>query len=75
MPCADGERTTIWVEVTDSTVASWPWKTVAEPEPNSTCTGASKPVPVIVTRVPPSLGPPGRESTRRAAASAKAVPR
>ena len=49
---------TIWVGVTETTVASTPLKLEAlAPRPNSTCTGGPKPVPVMVTRVPPSLVP------------------
>ena len=48
----------IWVAVTDWMVASMPLKVAAlEPEPKNTCTGATKPSPAMVTRVPPSLVP------------------
>ena len=46
---AVGEMTSIVVERTLSTCA--------EAEPKKTCTGASKASPVMVTRVPPSIGP------------------
>src|SRR4051812_36054399 len=57
-PRAAGVMATICVGVTETTVASTPLKLLAlVPMPNSTCTGDWKPVPVMVTRVPPSLVP------------------
>src|ERR1700726_884884 len=56
-PRAGGEKTMIWVAVTDWIVASTPLKFEALPEPKKTWTGATKPWPMIVTWVPPSLVP------------------
>ena len=57
-PWAAGVMATIWVGVTETTVASTPLKLLAlAPVPKKTWTGDTKPVPVMVTRVPPSLVP------------------
>ncbi len=53
-----GESTMIRVRVTETTWASAPLKVASlVPVPNLTCTGASKPSPLMMTWVPPSFGP------------------